>query len=196
MLRSLVALPDRVSRSLRLFLLALACVFAVAGTAIWVEVNEMTPQTGYLSFDRQMSEKILTAQQVTEQAAHYNEPARHAAWVFYALDMLYPFGVAVVQTSIAAWAVRKLFPVRYDKIKPWLLLLYIFVPLDWLENTVYLAAINSGSSISSTTAEAAPLVAQLKWVAIYSVMTTVLLLLICGLIASIVGFVRARRYVT
>lgn len=196
MLRSLINLVDRVSRSFPLFLLAFACVLAVAGMAFWVGDNKITPETGYPSFDAQMASKILTAQQVAEQALHYNEPARHAAWVFYALDMLFPFGVAVVQTAMAAWAVRKLFPHRYDKIKPWLLLLFIFVPLDWLENTAYLAVINSGASILPTTAQAAPFFAQVKWVGIYSVMFTVSLLTFGGLIASVVAFVRNRRHAT
>lgn len=196
MLRSLAALTDRVSRSLPLFLLAFACVLAVAGAALWIYDSEILPQTGYPSFDAQMAVKTLTAQQVTEQAAHYNAPARHAAWVFYALDMLFPVGVAVVQSAMAAWGVRKLFPGRYDKIRPWLPLLYIFAPLDWLENAAYLAAINSGASISATTAQATVFFAQVKWIAIYSVMTTVVLLTAGGLIAFIAAFFRTRRHDT
>ena len=193
MLQSLIGLTDRVSRSWRLFLFAFVCVVVVLETAMWVQDNKMTPQTGYPAFDVQMSERILTPREVAEQAARYNEPARHAAWVLYALDTLFPFGVAVVETAMAAWGCRKLFPHRYDKIKPWLLLLYIFVPLDWLENAGYLAAINSGASISSTTAHAAPFFAQLKWIAIYSVVSTVLLLFSGGLVASVVNFARVRR---
>ena len=184
MIRSLVALSDRVSRSLRAWLLALAAVVTVFLFMLLVLEPLLIGETGHRVIDIQPE---LSAAQIAEQVPLYTPRAVLYAWVFYVFDFVFPFLASLLATGLMAFGLRQFWPAAYvaRRFTPLVLLPYLSALGDWLENVFTLWLLTAYPPVNDSALQGLMAARTFKGVAGAVVMTPVLLVFVVGLVVYI-----------